>query len=181
MGVFNWLKKKLGAAAARGAKKAAFMPQKPTPAESAWEAMTGTSSNLPHRTRDWASIEVSKHPWGHGGGAVADRDNPDFSDKNVSQWESLTQDEHDRFLYFNEPLFVHSTFIMMAQYFPDRNLMYFTFQDGGEGSFGNFSAKEAEEFLYAISKGIWVWDHCLVRGEGNQGKTQKPWVPGKVT
>lgn len=69
---------------------------------------------------------------------------------------------------------VVSSMIHGAQYYAEQSMMHVDFKDGGFDEVSSISPAEAKAFITAPSHGVWYWDHVLVRGKGNQGKTKKP-------
>jgi hypothetical protein len=68
-----------------------------------------------------------------------------------------------------------SSFVSGAQYSWQKwEMTVRFFNTGNTAVISNVAPYEAEDFIRAPSHGIWIWDHVLVRGKGNKGKTQKP-------
>lgn len=83
----------------------------------------------------------------------------------------------DQFLQYGEWVPVVSSWIEAARYDLDRLEMSLRFNSGKAVVVESVSWSEAREFIIAPSHGAWTWDHILVRGKGNKGRTQKPVRP----
>lgn len=133
--------------------------------------------------RDWLNPFRRKVPEkppenkGHRGIAVGLGPEPDHDtlpDRTINRQEVGT-DEVREFLEEGAPLFVYSSNVGMAQYYPDDEKMMVEFLNGYAYVYSNVSAAEALDFAKAHSKGIWVWDH--LRGRGPKGTPpKKPYV-----
>ena len=109
---------------------------------------------------------------GHRGVAMGSRDAPDlasYQQRLQAGREEVPADEVDAFLHGGYPLFVHSTNVAMAQYFPETNQLMVEYlgkknKGGGAYLYDSVSPAEAESFARAQSKGSWIWSHLRVRG-----------------
>ena len=89
---------------------------------------------------------------------------------------TIPASEVEDFVYGGQPLFVNSSNVAMAQYFPtDRKLMI-EYLGGSAYLYSDVTAAEAISLAVAQSKGIWVWTYIRVRGKGNSHKSRKPFV-----
>ncbi len=64
--------------------------------------------------------------------------------------------------------------ILAIQWDPDTNRLTITFRNGAQHHYETITKAKVLEFWAAPSKGTWMWDNLLVRGEGNRGKHQVP-------
>lgn len=87
----------------------------------------------------------------------------DLSPENKAKWKQVSRESAEGFLN-GEPLFVHSTNVVAAQYYADENKMQVEFKGGSAYLYSNVSLEEAWDFLEAGSKGSWIWDKLRVRG-----------------
>lgn len=101
---------------------------------------------------------------GHRGVAIGSLKEPDYSKENVAKWKGYTADEVEGFVYDQQPFFVHSTNVVMAQYFIQTKQMMVEYKDSRAYLYDNVSEDEAINFAKAESKGVWVWDNLRVRG-----------------
>lgn len=86
----------------------------------------------------------------------------------------IPRDEVDEFVNGGYPLFVHSSNVRMAQYFPQDQKMMVEYGEGAAYLYSGVTQHEALSFAQAQSKGTWVWDHLRVRGSRTAHK--KPYV-----
>lgn len=107
---------------------------------------------------------------GHRGVAIGDANAPDYSQENVDRWRALPASDVEAFVYEEQPLFVHSTNVAMAQYFFTTKQMMVEFLGGGAYLYDGVTEDEAIQFAKAPSKGGWVWDNLRVRGSRNKHK-----------
>ncbi len=84
----------------------------------------------------------------------------------------VSESDLDAFLYHKSWLPCPS-WITAARYDESEHSLTWEFQGGGYVVVLGVSRGEAHSFATAPSKGVWAWDHVLVRGKGNQGRTQK--------
>ena len=101
--------------------------------------------------------------YGHRGVAAGNVAQPDVSPENRAKWRVLGEETARGFME-GEPLFVHSTNVAMAQYFPDANKLMVEFKGGGAYMYDDISPDDAWNFLHAASKGAFVWDVLRIRG-----------------
>lgn len=92
----------------------------------------------------------------------------------VAKWRNLGGETVQGFLEDEEPLFVHSSNVIMAQYFGVVSKMLVEFRSGASYLYSNVSLSEALSFAQAQSKGGWIWDNLRVRGSKTQHR--KPYV-----
>jgi len=82
------------------------------------------------------------------------------------------------FVLFGEVMFVRSSNVTLAQYFPGENKMMVEFHGGRSEMraylYSDVNEDEAVDFWKADSKGKWVWDNLRVRGTRDQHR--KPYV-----
>ena len=99
----------------------------------------------------------------------------DLSPENQAKWRTLSAEAVAQFVHDEEPLFVHSSNVVMAQYFPDDEKMLVEFKNEASYLYSDVSQEEALDFAKANSKGEWVWDHLRIRGSktGHQKKYVK--------
>ena len=76
----------------------------------------------------------------------------------------LTGNDIEGFLYEGKPLFVYSSNVASATYYPTDSKMAVGFLGGGMYLYSNVTMEEAYQFTQAQSKGRWVWDYLRVRG-----------------
>lgn len=100
----------------------------------------------------------------------------DFSAENVAKWRKLSDEVGIGFVFESQPFFVHSSNLVMAQYFQKENKMSIEFKNGAVYLYNGISEQEAISFYIAMSKGGWTWDNIRVRGKGNFWKTKKSFV-----
>ena len=86
-----------------------------------------------------------------------------YSWEEIKKWETLSVEEVDDFVNGGQPLFVHSSNVVSAQYYPIERKMLIQFKDG-RYMYSNVSEQEALNFAQAQSKGAFVWDTFRVRG-----------------
>lgn len=91
----------------------------------------------------------------------------DLSAENVEKWKMLGADEVADFVYRAQPLFVHSTYMVMGQYFIEEKKFLIEYPDGEIWAYDPVTEEMAIQFAQAQSKGGWVYDHIRVRGKGN--------------
>jgi hypothetical protein len=85
----------------------------------------------------------------------------------------LTQ-EHTAMFLEGEPIGLSSEMgIVSARWVPDSERLEVSFNTGKGKWYSPVAWYEAQDFITARSKGVWLWDHVLVRGKGNKGKTKK--------
>jgi hypothetical protein len=115
-----------------------------------------------HRGQKWISKKMREKQ------AAATGKFP-FTAAETAQWEELTTEETEAFLYDEVPLRVHSSNVQQFQYFPESHQMKVWYH-GKKGGYGGIyiyeqvSEDEAHSIAYAGSKGIAVWDLFRVRG-----------------
>lgn len=97
-----------------------------------------------------------------------------YSEEEMAKWRLLSVEEVDDFLSGHQPLFVHSTNVSMAQYFPEEQKMMVEFLSGAAYIYSNVSLEDAKEFVRYSSKGSAIWDLFRVRGTKKGHK--KPYV-----
>lgn len=122
--------------------------------------------------------KIGQKRLGHRGIAIGRAEAPDLSAVNISKWKMLTGDEVEDFVHWNQPLYVHSTCVVYAQYFPEDRKMLIEYKDlPGAYMHGDISEEEAYSFATAQSKGSWTWDVIRIRGTKNGMKkpTTKIW------
>jgi len=88
--------------------------------------------------------------------------------------EELTLDETEDFLTGDLAQFVTSSWLSYIRYLPDEEELEVGFLDGAAVIVSEIDHHMAFSIARAYSKGRWYWDHVLVRGKGNKGKTQRP-------
>ncbi len=93
----------------------------------------------------------------------------DVSPENKAKWRGLTQNEAAGFFFNGEPIMVHSSNVVGAQYRRAEHTMVVVFgkgknAKGGAYRYSNISDDDAQGFLEAGSKGGWVWSVLRVRG-----------------
>jgi|ERR1700738_2467213 len=88
----------------------------------------------------------------------------DVSPENLDKYRLLAGGEIEGFLYDQEPLFVHSSNVVLAQYFSKDKKLMLEFKDGHAYMYSNVSEAEAINFTVVGSKGGWTWDHLRIRG-----------------
>jgi hypothetical protein len=84
--------------------------------------------------------------------------------------QSVGSDEVYEFLMEGAPLFVHSSNVAMAQYYPEDEKLQIEFLNGSAYLYSPVSMELAQKFAEAHSKGIWVWSNLRVRGEDGDHK-----------
>ena len=77
------------------------------------------------------------------------------------------------FFVRREPFAVASSNVAWIQYDRARNVLFVGYKNASSYAYGDVSEQEAAAFLFASSKGKWVWDNLRVRGKGNARKTRK--------
>jgi KTSC domain len=77
---------------------------------------------------------------------------------------ALPRSKVDEFLYFGEFLFVQSSNVAVAQYFPEDQKLMVEFLNGSAYLYSGVGVEEARDFAEAPSKGEWIWDHLRKRG-----------------
>lgn len=77
---------------------------------------------------------------------------------------TIPSSEVSDFVEGGQPLFVNSSNVAMAQFYPEENKMMIEYLSGGAYLYDNVTRGEAISFAQAQSKGIWVWDFLRVRG-----------------
>lgn len=87
----------------------------------------------------------------------------DLSPENLAKRRLLGKEDALGFLA-GEPLFVHSTNVAMAQYYPEEEKMLVEFKSGGSYLYWPVSEEEAIQFLHQGSKGSFIWSVFRVRG-----------------
>jgi hypothetical protein len=68
---------------------------------------------------------------------------------------------------------VKSSVHAAAHYNGQERTLDVNFRAGGGITVHDYSEAEAIAYITAPSHGVYMWDHWLVRGRGNQGKTRK--------
>ena len=124
-----------------------------------------------------ARAGVQDAPYGHRGVAIGSNKpgQQDLSAENRAKWRELSKEAAEDFMN-GEILFVHSTNVVAAQYFPDAEKMMIEYKGGAAYMYSNISKREAWIFLQAESKGSFTWTYLRVRGKGNSKKFKKPFV-----
>lgn len=107
---------------------------------------------------------------GHRGIAAGRLAKPNLSAENVAKWRNLSAGTVEDFVYDQQPLFVHSTNVEMAQYFLDTQQMLVKYLQDGTYIYDSVTEDEAIQFAKAQSKGGWVWNYLRVRGSKTQHK-----------
>jgi hypothetical protein len=92
---------------------------------------------------------------------LADRPTPSTQSKQVQEFLS------------GEWMALRSSWQTAARYDRVGRTLYVNFHGGGADIVHPISEEEAISYLKAPSHGVWYWNNVLVRGRGNQGKTQK--------
>ena len=87
----------------------------------------------------------------------------DLSPENLAKRRLLVKEDAIGFLE-GEILFVHSTNVAAAQFFPLENKMMVEFKNGSAYLYSPVSEEEAIEFLHSGSKGSYIWRVFRVRG-----------------
>ena len=90
-----------------------------------------------------------------------------YTAEEIEKWEQLSPESVEGFVHDQQPLFVHSSNVSMAQYFPETNQMMVEFLNGSSYLYDNVSQQEAVEFAQEQSKGGWVWTRLRIRGTKN--------------
>lgn len=141
-------------------------------AERTWvEWLTGRTPRAPKIQR----LPESEMAGGHRGVAMGSFAAPDRSAENVEQWQQLTGHEVENFLYAGIKLRMHSSNVAWASYNPHSNQLHVGFKDGSEYQYDQISPREAVSFAQAYSKGTWVHDRLIGRGNsGKKGRGIKP-------
>ena len=103
----------------------------------------------------------------------------DVSPENQAKWRGVTINEVEAFLYEQSPMFVHSTNVVLVQYFHETQKMMVEFKGKKRSPasaymYSNVSEDEAYDFVRAPSKGGWIWSHIRVRG--SKTAHRKPYV-----
>lgn len=88
----------------------------------------------------------------------------DYTLEEVEKWKPLSESEVEGFVNGMQPLFVNSSNVAMAQFYPEENKMQVEYHGGGAYMYSNVSAGEALAFAQALSKGSFIWDHFRIRG-----------------
>jgi hypothetical protein len=108
------------------------------------------------------------HPHGHRGLALGDVRQPDLSRAREAAERGqdlfLASDEVHGFVHEQEPLFVRSTNVAMAQYFKADEKLMIEYLNGSAYLYSDVSERMALDFAQSPSKGDWVWSHLRVRG-----------------
>ncbi len=93
---------------------------------------------------------------------------PPYTEEEKGKWETVTEEDYNRFLYYQMPMFVHSSNVESATYYPDEKRLRIQYHGGGRRistyDYDNVDLAEAEAFLRAPSKGSWCWNYLRVRG-----------------
>lgn len=76
--------------------------------------------------------------------------------------------EIEEFLHHGLLVFVNSSNVAAAQYFPGQQALMIEYLDGAAWMYDPIDEPMAEQFMLAPSKGTWVWDHIKVRGTVHQ-------------
>lgn len=79
----------------------------------------------------------------------------------------IPTEEVDAFLDQGELIFVSSSHITAAQYFPADEKLMIEYDGGAAWLYSPVSRIMAEGFAESGSKGTWVYDNIRVRGKGN--------------
>lgn len=114
---------------------------------------------------------------GHRGRALRSLLHPDLSPENVAKWRELPEGYVEDFVYHQQPLFVHSSNVVMCQFWLDEQKMLVEYGVKGPKRsylYSNVSEAEATGFAQADSKGAWCWTHLRVRG--SKTAHRKPYV-----
>lgn len=120
--------------------------------------------------------EPPKVTGGNRGIAAGSRKKPklgSYQERIKKGHEEIPDDESTAFVYEGTLLFVHSTNVVAAQYFPDAQKMMVEFGDG-RYLYSNVSVQEAISFVQAQSKGMWLWRNFRVLG--SKTAHRKPYV-----
>ena len=127
---------------------------------------------------------------GHRGIAAGDLKRPDLESyaERVGKRGgdvAIGEEEAQDFLAGGNPIFVHSTNVVMIQWFPEIGKCMVEYKGGGAYLYSNVTESEMRSFLQAQSKGGFIWDHFRVRG--SRTAHRKPyvrisssWKPGTV-
>jgi len=111
------------------------------------------------------------------GMAIGSTKNPDltsFLERSEAGHAEIPVDEVQDFLTGGQPLFVHSTNVAMAQYFPEDQKMMIEYKNGAAYLYSSISESDAKSFAYAPSKGSWVWS--TLRSRGSKTAHKRPYV-----
>lgn len=114
---------------------------------------------------------------GHRGIAAGDLSRPDlesYRQRVASGHHQIPPNEVEAFLTEEYPLFVHSTNVAMLQYFPETGQLMVEYKNGKGYLYSSISPFEAQQFVYAQSKGKTVWDLLRIRGRQNQTRSGRP-------
>lgn len=99
---------------------------------------------------------------------------PPYSQEEIDAWRTLGVDEVEGFLHNGEMLFVHSSNVAAAQYYPEEQKMMIEFLDGGKYLYSNISEQEALTFAQAPSKGRWC--HTTLGHPNTSVGVRKPYT-----
>lgn len=104
---------------------------------------------------------------GHRGVALGSQADPDLSPENIAKWRTLNEQDVRDFVHGGQPLFVHSSNVVMVQYHPEAQAMMVEYKKGRAYMYYNVSQWDAYSFAGAASKGSWIWDVFRIRGTKN--------------
>lgn len=129
-------------------------------------------ANIIHKIANWFSGKKPTPPGlkitGHRGVAARLIANPNLTSyqQRMSQGmsQTISSDELEDFLAGGNPIFVHSSNVLAAQFYPDAGKMQVEFLNGSAYLVDPISAQEAMDFALSQSKGAWYWTNVRVRG-----------------
>lgn len=78
--------------------------------------------------------------------------------------QKIYSQEIEEFVYEGRILFVHSSNVASAQYFPEDEKLQIEYLSGGVWLYGQVTISEAVHFAQAPSKGKWLWQHVRIQG-----------------
>lgn len=104
-----------------------------------------------------------------------------FSAEEIAKWHMLPGEEVYAFVHEQWPLFVHSSNVVMAQYFHADRKLLIEFKTGKAYLYSEVSEHEAIEFAKSPSKGVWCWDYLRIRGTKNGHRKPYVRVSGGIT
>ncbi len=110
---------------------------------------------------------------GHGGQALGSRKpgKQDLSPENIAKWKQTHSDEVQDFVYGREPIYVHSTNVVAAQYNDDLKKLAVKFKGKGQAyMYHDCDERMAFDFAQDWSKGGWVWENLRILGTKNGHK-----------
>lgn len=87
-----------------------------------------------------------------------------YAQEEMEKWKPIPADEVEAFMYEEQPMFVHSTNVAMAQYFLKDQKLLVEFKNGSAYIYSNISESEALKFAQSPSKGDYIWTICRIRG-----------------